>query len=196
MPKPIPLVWAKRRKAKTNQSEQKRTGGPDRTRTCDLRFRKPLLYPAELRDPALKMKAFLHSILGLRSPLLPKLLPSLSFPCVQASLGKLKCSVETGRRIALHGVRDVRVQVKGGRDRGVAKPLLCDLGMHSGAQELGSVAVAQIVKADGRKVLDAGYQPLELVRQALRLERLSIRAGQTSVSPVCRMPSFSNSCAC
>jgi hypothetical protein len=25
-------------------------GGPDRTRTCDLRFRKPLLYPAELRD--------------------------------------------------------------------------------------------------------------------------------------------------
>jgi hypothetical protein len=24
--------------------------GPDRTRTCDLRFRKPLLYPAELRD--------------------------------------------------------------------------------------------------------------------------------------------------
>jgi hypothetical protein len=26
------------------------TGGPDRTRTCDLRFRKPLLYPAELRD--------------------------------------------------------------------------------------------------------------------------------------------------
>ena len=27
-------------------------GGPDRTRTCDLRFRKPLLYPAELRDRA------------------------------------------------------------------------------------------------------------------------------------------------
>src|SRR5437660_12671166 len=26
------------------------SGGPDRTRTCDLRFRKPLLYPAELRD--------------------------------------------------------------------------------------------------------------------------------------------------
>jgi hypothetical protein len=30
-----------------------RNGGPDRTRTCDLRFRKPLLYPAELRDLAL-----------------------------------------------------------------------------------------------------------------------------------------------
>src|SRR5712691_3808240 len=27
-------------------------GGPERTRTSDLRFRKPLLYPAELRDRA------------------------------------------------------------------------------------------------------------------------------------------------
>src|ERR1700674_269754 len=27
-------------------------GGPERTRTSDLRFRKPLLYPAELRDHA------------------------------------------------------------------------------------------------------------------------------------------------
>ncbi len=26
-------------------------GGPERSRTSDLRFRKPLLYPAELRDP-------------------------------------------------------------------------------------------------------------------------------------------------
>jgi hypothetical protein len=26
------------------------TGGPERTRTSDLRFRKPLLYPTELRD--------------------------------------------------------------------------------------------------------------------------------------------------
>jgi hypothetical protein len=26
--------------------------GPERTRTSDLRFRKPLLYPAELRDRA------------------------------------------------------------------------------------------------------------------------------------------------
>ena len=28
----------------------KNFGGPERTRTSDLRFRKPLLYPAELRD--------------------------------------------------------------------------------------------------------------------------------------------------
>ena len=36
--------------ATENTREGKRYGGPDRTRTCDLRFRKPLLYPAELRD--------------------------------------------------------------------------------------------------------------------------------------------------
>src|SRR5580700_10393110 len=29
-------------------------GGPGKTRTCDLRFRKPLLYPAELRDRSWK----------------------------------------------------------------------------------------------------------------------------------------------
>ena len=32
-----------------------RCGGPDRSRTCDLRFRKPLLYPAELRDRAFEI---------------------------------------------------------------------------------------------------------------------------------------------
>jgi hypothetical protein len=44
------MVWAMRQKQKENQSEQKAIGGPERTRTSDLRFRKPLLYPAELRD--------------------------------------------------------------------------------------------------------------------------------------------------
>jgi hypothetical protein len=29
---------------------ERQSGGPERTRTSDLRFRKPLLYPAELRD--------------------------------------------------------------------------------------------------------------------------------------------------
>src|SRR6516165_5022493 len=32
-------------------------GGPDRIRTCDLRFRKPLLYPAELRDHVIGSQA-------------------------------------------------------------------------------------------------------------------------------------------
>src|SRR6516162_6362267 len=34
-------------------------GGPDRTRTCDLRFRKPLLYPAELRDHVIGSQALI-----------------------------------------------------------------------------------------------------------------------------------------
>ena len=50
MPKPLPTVWAKCVKPMEIQCEQKATGGPERTRTSDLRFRKPLLYPAELRD--------------------------------------------------------------------------------------------------------------------------------------------------
>ena len=53
-PKPTSKGLGKSRKAKTIQSEQIRTGGPERTRTSDLRFRKPLLYPAELRDHAIE----------------------------------------------------------------------------------------------------------------------------------------------
>ena len=37
-------------------------GGPDRTRTCDLRFRKPLLYPAELRDPQSDINTLTHQL--------------------------------------------------------------------------------------------------------------------------------------
>src|ERR1700722_10822847 len=33
-----------------NCLRERQSGGPERTRTSDLRFRKPLLYPAELRD--------------------------------------------------------------------------------------------------------------------------------------------------
>src|SRR3972149_4695079 len=41
-------------------------GGPGMTRTCDLRFRKPLLYPAELRDRVNRDVAY-----GLRSCIRP-----------------------------------------------------------------------------------------------------------------------------
>src|ERR1700757_1217700 len=50
MPKPAAMRLGKSKKRKLDQSHDVRVGGPDRTRTCDLRFRKPLLYPAELRD--------------------------------------------------------------------------------------------------------------------------------------------------
>ena len=39
-------------------------GGPDRTRTCGLRFRKPLLCPAELRDP----RGALHNMNSMNAP--------------------------------------------------------------------------------------------------------------------------------
>ena len=35
---------------KRNSKSPWESGGPERSRTSDLRFRKPLLYPAELRD--------------------------------------------------------------------------------------------------------------------------------------------------
>jgi hypothetical protein len=37
-------------KSDTLKPAVRKDGGPGKTRTCDLRFRKPLLYPAELRD--------------------------------------------------------------------------------------------------------------------------------------------------
>src|SRR5580704_3285523 len=39
-----------RREQSCEAHSVKQDGGPERTRTSDLRFRKPLLYPAELRD--------------------------------------------------------------------------------------------------------------------------------------------------
>src|SRR3981081_580598 len=41
-------------------------GGPERTRTSDLRFRKPLLYPAELRDQEENVVSRHHSGIGYR----------------------------------------------------------------------------------------------------------------------------------
>ena len=43
------------------------SGGPGKTRTCDLRFRKPLLYPAELRDRSWKNRLYGFSIHRTRS---------------------------------------------------------------------------------------------------------------------------------
>ena len=51
--------------AKTPSQHTVLTGGPEGIRTPDLRFRKPLLYPAELRDPRVYLYprgGFLHSL--------------------------------------------------------------------------------------------------------------------------------------
>jgi hypothetical protein len=87
-------------------------GGPDRTRTCDLRFRKPLLYPAELRDHVIDRQHF--SLLGRR-------VPSSSAPqnATQSSyFGLLSPALaDRNSRVGLHGVAYVAVEVKCRRDR-------------------------------------------------------------------------------
>jgi hypothetical protein len=57
---------------------KKDAGGPERTRTSDLRFRKPLLYPAELRDRILKLNTYLNLVFDRKRllSLLPKSLIS------------------------------------------------------------------------------------------------------------------------
>src|SRR5579862_1933268 len=44
------LAGERRFKKAPVRPANRRNGGPGKTRTSDLRFRKPLLYPAELRD--------------------------------------------------------------------------------------------------------------------------------------------------
>ena len=54
------------------------------------------------------------------------------------------------------------------------KPLLSDLRMHTGSQQLRSVAMSQIVKPDPGYVLDPRYQANELMRQTLRLQWFAV----------------------
>ena len=63
-------------------------GGPERTRTSDLRFRKPLLYPTELRDH----KGFFCSRAAFATILLPK---GLAYRVAE-------CRVNAGDSIFLH----------------------------------------------------------------------------------------------
>src|SRR6266516_8135030 len=57
LPKRLPVSLGKSRKRKDRQCDRAGVGGPERTRTSDLRFRKPLLYPAELRDHTIENAA-------------------------------------------------------------------------------------------------------------------------------------------
>jgi hypothetical protein len=70
-----------------------------------------------------------------------------SFPVAEATYSSPERRVETRCRIALHGLGDVRIEVKRGADRGVAQALLRDFWMHSGEQQLGGVSMSQIMKA-------------------------------------------------
>jgi hypothetical protein len=56
----------------------------------------------------------------------------------------------------------------------MAEPLLRYLWMDAGEQELRRMAVAQIMEADTRNVLDTSHKPREFMRKAARLHRLAI----------------------
>lgn len=55
----------------------------------------------------------------------------------------------------------------------MAKPLLRDLWMDTACQHVRRMAVTQIMKADPRQC-SAHYEARELVRQAVRLQRLAV----------------------
>ena len=63
--------------------ESKSTGAPGRTRTCDPRLRRPVLYPTELRAHGLQST----------SPCGAPLLPSVAAPTGNPALRKSKIGV-------------------------------------------------------------------------------------------------------
>ena len=62
----------------------------------------------------------------------------------------------------------------------MSKPLLRDLGMHSGCQHVGGVAVAQVVQPDRRQAMPS-HEFDEGMGERPRLYRLSILAGHDVV---------------
>jgi hypothetical protein len=82
--------------------------------------------------------------------------------------------VEFYRRVLLHRLGDVGVQVERGADGRVSKTLLRHFGMHASEQKLSGVRMPQIMARNVFKVAD---KVGELVRQATRLVRLAIGAG-------------------
>src|SRR5262244_2143938 len=70
-------------------SERNFFGGPGRTRTCDLRFRKPLLYPAELRDLADSINGGAPRRNRLPRPAMPAIDGSVRHDALLAAAGHL-----------------------------------------------------------------------------------------------------------
>ena len=61
------------------------------------------------------------------------------------------CFIDGRSRIALHRRNQVRVGIQGQLDAGMAQPLLDDFGMHSLDQQMGGMAVPQVVKSNPRQ---------------------------------------------
>src|SRR5580700_5860219 len=91
--------------------------------------------------------------------------------------GASESLVDLHRRIFLHGGGHMRVEVKRGADGRVPEAFLGDLRVNAGEQELGRVAMPEIMEPDARHALHAADKPGELMRQAAGLMRLAVGAG-------------------
>ena len=102
--------------------------------------------------------------------MLPILLPSSSTRLGDGLYSTAESGVETDGGIFLHGLGHMAVKIKRGCHRRVSEPLLGDLGMDAGQQELRRVAVPEVMEPDAREVRpEPGKETWELVCQALRL---------------------------
>ena len=100
--------------------------------------------------------------------MLPKLLPNRFRAAPEGG-------IDLRRSILLHGHGDVAVKIQGQCDGRVAESLLCDAGMNSGQQQLGSVRVTQVMKPKRRQILKLADEFEEHVAEPKR-RRLAIRA--------------------
>ena len=78
----------------------------------------------------------------------------------------------------------MRIEIEGCGDCRVSEPLLGDLWMNAGQQELRRVAVAKVVEPDAREVgSEPGKEAWKFMRQALRLQRCAITTGTSEHIP-------------
>ena len=80
----------------------------------------------------------------------PPLRPTCLAAVIYGNRAVTRCEMDEqklGNRVLLHIRQGVAKGVHRDRNRGMAKPLLCDLGMDTGRQHVGSVTVSKIVKA-------------------------------------------------
>src|SRR5262245_57515542 len=135
------------------------TGGPERTRTSDLRFRKPLLYPAELRDH----KGFFTPKLAFATILLPN----------GFDYRARECRVNASNGIFLHSWDHVAVGVQCQADGSMAQPLGGNFRVYPGCQHVGCMRVTQVVEPQAWEA-SPRKEPMPRMCQRLRLDWLSV----------------------
>jgi hypothetical protein len=104
-------------------------GAPGRTRTCDPRLRRPMLYPAELRAPRVRDPDGRGRGIRTPDPLLPKQMryqtapcPALLRPAGRRDPGRIRPRVRTGARIIRTPPWSVNLAATSGKSK-LARPL-------------------------------------------------------------------------